>query len=117
MARKKKEPKTPSVRETFGLDKIHFSDRILPFLGLLLIAIAGFMAFAFISYFGTGAADQSILENPRAGEILNLNGEFTNSCGSLGAKVSWFFIKKCFGLPAFLIPFSPPCRHPHVADL
>lgn len=105
MARKKKEPKTPSVRETFGLDKIHFSDRILPFLGLLLIAIAGFMAFAFISYFGTGAADQSILENPRAGEILNLNGEFTNSCGSLGAKVSWFFIKKCFGLPAFLIPF------------
>ena len=27
-----------------------------------------------------------------------------NTCGSFGAYTSWFFIKRCFGLPSFLIP-------------
>ena len=27
-----------------------------------------------------------------------------NTCGSIGAWCSWYFIKRCFGLPAFLIP-------------
>ena len=52
----------------------------------------------------TGAADQSMIDAPKEGEVLNQNGEFQNSCGSLGAYSAWFFIKHCFGLPAFLIP-------------
>ncbi len=104
MARKKKEPKSPSLSETFGLDRIHFSDRIVPFLGVVLFCVAGFMTCAFISYLSTGAADQSMIESPRAGDLLNQHGEFSNWCGSLGARLSWFFIKKSFGLPAFLIP-------------
>ncbi len=104
MARKKKEHKSPSLSETFGLDRIHFSDRIVPFLGVVLFCVAGFMTCAFISYLSTGAADQSMIESPRAGDLLNQHGEFSNWCGSLGARLSWFFIKKSFGLPAFLIP-------------
>ncbi len=104
MARKKKEPKSPSFSKTFALDKIHFYDRIVPTIGVVLVGTAIYMVLAFISYLSTGAADQSILESPRAGELLNQNGEFSNSCGSLGAKMSWFFIKRSFGLPAFLIP-------------
>ena len=104
MARKKKEPKSPSLAETFGLYKIHFYDRIVPYIGAVLVLTAVFMVWAFISYLSTGAADQSILESPRASELLNQHGEFSNSCGSLGAKMSWFFIKRNFGLPAFLIP-------------
>ena len=34
----------------------------------------------------------------------NQNHEFMNTCGSIGAWCSWYFIKRCFGLPAFLIP-------------
>ena len=36
---------------------------------------------------------------------MNEHHEFANTCGSLGAYASWYFIKRCFGLPAFLIPF------------
>ena len=62
------------------------------------------MIWAFVSFLTTGAADQSIIETPRDGEILNQNHEFQNACGSLGAYTAWFFIKRCFGLAAFLIP-------------
>ena len=35
---------------------------------------------------------------------MNAHHEFSNTCGSVGAYASWYFIKRCFGLPAFLIP-------------
>ena len=57
-----------------------------------------------VSYFSTGAADQSLIEDPRDGEVMNAHHEFSNTCGSVGAYASWYFIKRCFGLPAFLIP-------------
>ena len=108
MAKKKtsKNPvKTPtSFREALGIDKIFFNERINFILGAFLLFVAGYLTWAFISYFTTGAADQSIIEMPREGEIMNQNGEFQNGCGSLGAYASWFFIKRCFGLAAFIIP-------------
>jgi len=45
-----------------------------------------------------------LIEDPRDGEVLNQHHEFANTCGSIGAYASWYFIKRCFGLPAFLIP-------------
>ena len=66
--------------------------------------MAAYLIWAFISYFTTGAADQSLIESPRDGEILNEAREFQNSCGSLGAYAAHFFIKRCFGLAAFFIP-------------
>ena len=73
-------------------------------IGLILIFVAGFMIYAFISFFSTSAADQSLIEAPKDGEFLNEHHEFTNACGSVGAYISWYFIKCCFGIPAFLIP-------------
>ena len=93
-----------SLKEALGIDKIFHNERINFVLGFCLLIVAGYLIWAFISYFTTGAADQSMIEAPRNGEILNQNGEFRNACGSLGAYVSWFFIKRCFGLAAFLIP-------------
>lgn len=104
MARKKKEAKTPTFKETFGIDKIFFNEKVIFITGLLMICIAVFLVCAFYSYFSTGAADQSMIENLQKGEMLNQHGEFSNACGSLGAKASWFFIKRCFGLTAFLVP-------------
>ena len=104
MAKKKKITASPSFKEALGIDKIFHNERLNFVLGILLLFIAGYLIWAFISYFTTGAADQSMIETPKDGEVLNQNGEFTNSCGSLGAYSAWFFVKRCFGLPAFLIP-------------
>ena len=73
-------------------------------LGCILVCVAIYLILAFISYFSTGAADQSLIEDPRDGEVMNAHHEFSNTCGSVGAYASWYFIKRCFGLPAFLIP-------------
>ena len=79
-------------------------ERLSFILGAILFGISIYLCFAFVSYFSTGAADQTLIEEPRDGEVLNEHHEFANTCGSLGAYASWFFIKRCFGLPAFLIP-------------
>ncbi len=104
MAKKKKTTTAPSFKEALGIDKIFHNERLNFFLGFLLLFVAGYLIWAFISYFTTGTADQSMIETPKDGELLNQNGEFQNSCGSLGAYSAWYFIKRCFGLPAFLIP-------------
>ena len=109
MAKKKSnkashEKPASSLKEALGIDKIFHNERINFVLGFCLLFIAGYLVWAFASYFLTGEADQSMIEAPRDGELLNQNGEFQNACGSLGAYASWFFIKRCFGLAAFLIP-------------
>ena len=107
MAKKKSESKS---KKGFNLaDVLEFKDMFhnekLNFvLGCLLVCVAIYLILAFISYFSTGAADQSLIEDPRDGEIQNVHHEFSNTCGSIGAYASWYFIKRCFGLPAFLIP-------------
>ena len=108
MAKKKtskaSEKTASSLREALGIDKIFFNERINFVLGFCLLIIAGYLIWAFISYFTTGAADQSLIESPRDGEIMNEAREFQNSCGSLGAYAAHFFIKRCFGLSAFFVP-------------
>ena len=108
MAKKKtskaSEKTASSLKEALGIDKIFFNERINFVIGFCLLIIAGYLIWAFISYFATGSADQSLIESPRDGEILNEAREFQNSCGSLGAYASHFFIKRCFGLSAFFVP-------------
>ncbi|MBE6261292.1 MAG: DNA translocase FtsK [Prevotella sp.] len=108
MAKKKtskaSEKKASSFGEALGFNNIFHNERINFVLGFLLLFFAGYLIWAFVSYFVTGSADQSLIETPKAGEILNEHHEFQNACGSIGAYVSWFFIKRCFGLAAFLIP-------------
>ena len=108
MAKKKSnktsEKKTSSFAEALGFNNIFHNERINFVLGFLLLFIAGYLIWAFVSYFVTGSADQSLIETPKEGEILNEHHEFQNACGSIGAYASWFFIKRCFGFAAFLIP-------------
>ena len=87
-----------SVKNIVQNEKLNFV------IGIILVIVALYFILAFVSYFSTGAADQSLIEDPREGEMLNEHHEFSNTCGSVGAYISWYFIKRCFGLPAFLIP-------------
>ena len=107
MAKKKQQKKDRMAYnfiEAIGFKNIFENERLNFFIGLLLFILAGYLVLAFISYFTTGAADQSMIEAPRDGEFLNQHQEFSNSCGSVGAYAAWYFIKRCFGLAAFMIP-------------
>lgn len=107
MAKRKTARKTnnkTTFGDAIGLNYI-FDNTITDFfLGLLTVAIAVVMIIAMCSYLSTGATDQSMLENLRAGEWVNTGQEFRNYCGSLGAIASYYLITVNFGLPAFLVP-------------
>ena len=104
MARNKTGRKPKNFGEAVGIRNIFESETTDFFLGLVLLALSIYMVIAMVSYFSTGQADQSILENLRPGEWLNTKQEFTNYCGSVGALLSYYLITVNFGLPSFLIP-------------
>ena len=94
-----------SIVETIGFSKIidfFRNERVHFVVGILLLAVAVCMAWSFVSFFSTGASDQSIIENLRDNDM---GGRvFQNAIGSLGAWMSYFFMNKCFGVAAFGIP-------------
>ena len=103
--RKKEQEPKPSLVEAIGLsDLFRNSEKLLFFVGLLIFALSIFILLSFVSFFTTGQADQSMIENLRDGELANEGRKFINYCGSLGAYTAFFFIKQWFGLPAFFIP-------------
>lgn len=104
MAKKKAERKPAKLKEALGLSSFLRSERTDFLVGLIVILFAIYLFVAMSSYLSTGAADQSILESMRPGEWLNTERIFQNSCRSLGAILSYFFITKNFGFAAFLIP-------------
>ncbi len=105
MRKKKTESKSKSFGYAIGLRNILESETTGFFTGLLLLALAVVTIIAMVSYLYTGQVDQSTLESMRPGEWLNQHHEFSNSCGSIGALVSFYLITVNFGFPAFLIPF------------
>ena len=104
MGKKKNTRLNKSFSEIVGLKIIFQNDILNSILGLILILLSIYMIIAFISYFSTGQYDQSLILDHTSQEVLNKNREFKNSCGSLGAFVSYFFISRCFGLSAFIVP-------------
>ena len=103
MAKKKTATKSKTFWDAIGCNKI-LNETTNFVLGLTLAALALVAIISMVSYFKTGAIDQSILMSLRPGELLNRNREFANYCGSLGALTSYYLIGRCFGIPAFLIP-------------
>ena len=103
----KRDEARPTMMQALGLSRftqIFQNERLRFFAGMLLFAVSCCMVLSFISFFTTGQADVSTIETPRAGDMVNQAGEFQNVCGSLGAHTSYFFMKQCFGIPAFFVP-------------
>jgi len=110
---KKKTKKGPqrttktSVDETIGFSHVvefFKNERAHFLLGIILLAISVCMAWAFVSFFSTGASDQSIIENLNSEDVANQNRIFKNAIGSLGAWMSYFMMNRCFGVAAFGVP-------------
>ena len=105
MAKKKVDKKPQNISEAMGLQNIINNEKVDFVIGLFFVVCSIVLFIAFVSYFYTGKADQSILEDLRPGEWLNNDDLFQNKCRSLGAILSYYFITKEFGLAAFIIPF------------
>ena len=93
-----------SLMESIGLSRVVQTVQSESFhflIGLVLFALALFLSWSFVSYFTTGAADQSLIVS---GNVANEGQKYLNSCGSLGAHAAYFFINRSFGLAAFGIP-------------
>lgn len=103
MTKKKTDRQSKTFSQAIGLDNI-INDKTNFIFGFVLLCIAVVLIIAFCSYFSSGPADQSLVNDLRPNEIFNSGKEFQNTCGSLGAVLSDFFINKCFGIPAFFIP-------------
>ena len=93
-----------SLSEVLGYRNIFQNEKLGFIVGLITLCVSIFAIISMVSYFATGAADQSILDNLSDGDIDNTSRQFRNCCGSWGAWLSEFLIGKCFGISAFLIP-------------
>ena len=72
-------------------------------IGLISIIFAVYLLLAFTSFFFTGAADQSILDNQLPGELMQTNNQVKNYAGARGAQLAEYFINDCFGIAAYFI--------------
>lgn len=106
MTKKKKSTNrnAKNLSEAVGFSNIFHHEKIDFLLGLILFAFAIYVVIAMISFLSTGQADQSILQESRAGEWMNNSHQYTNRCGSFGAIISWWLISENFGFSALLIP-------------
>ena len=103
MAKKKNTSKSKSFSEAIGLKNI-VNEKTNFVTGIILLCFAIYIIIAFISYFKTGEADQSLVLGLRPDDIENSTKAFQNTCGSIGAIISDYFINRCFGISAFMIP-------------
>lgn len=72
-------------------------------LGLISVIFAVYLLLAFTSFFFTGAADQSILDNQQPGELMQTANQVKNYAGARGAQLSEYLINECFGIAAYFI--------------
>ena len=104
MAKKKTEkapePKEIKKNRIISLFKSETSHFVI---GLISVIFAVYLLLAFTSFFFTGAADQSILDNQQPGELMQTANQVKNYAGARGAQISEYLINECFGIAAYFI--------------
>ena len=92
-----KEIKKNRISSLFKSETSHFV------IGLISVIFAVYLLLAFTSFFFTGAADQSILDNQQPGELMQTANQVKNYAGARGAQISEYLINECFGIAAYFI--------------
>ncbi len=72
-------------------------------IGLMLVLFSVYLLLAFVSFFFTGAADQSILDSGNSNDLVAVDNGVHNYAGSRGAQLANYLINNCFGLASFFI--------------
>ena len=105
---KKKTEKVSSNKEDSISKKISVflkSERTHFVIGILCVMFGVYLFIAFLSFFYTGNADQSKLENLPLNELSSIKNEIRNWTGAFGAYLSDLLINRWVGISAFFISF------------
>ena len=105
---KKKTEKVSSNKEDSISKKISVflkSERTHFVIGILCVMFGVYLFIAFLSFFYTGNADQSKLENLPLSELSSIKNEIRNWTGAFGAYLSDLLINQWVGISAFFISF------------
>lgn len=97
---KETEPKKVSTKRFSAFLKNETTHFVI---GLISVIFAVYLLLAFTSFFFTGAADQSILDNQQPGELMQTTNHVKNYAGARGAQLAEYLINECFGLAAYFI--------------
>lgn len=107
MAKKKTDKETEPKKISKNRFTTFFKSETTHFvIGLISVIFSVYLLLAFISFFFTGAADQSILDNQQPGDLMQTTNHVKNYAGARGAQLAEFLINECFGIAAcFIILF------------
>ncbi len=90
----------------FAALKLFFSNERTRFIsGLIISILTIYVGLSLISFFFTGAADQSKIENVPLGDLLVNRGSVENWTGVRGAYLSDLLMNRWFGISSFMILF------------
>ncbi|MDR2920569.1 MAG: DNA translocase FtsK [Tannerella sp.] len=81
------------------------SERVRFLLGLVLNFFVIYVGVALISFFFTGGADQSAIENVSIRDLLANRGRIENWAGVRGAYIADLVMNRGFGIPSFFLLF------------
>ena len=99
MAKKKTDKETEPKKISKNRFTTFFKSETTHFvIGLISVIFSVYLLLAFISFFFTGAADQSILDNQQPGELMQTTNHVKNYAGARGAQLAEFLINECFGI-------------------
>ena len=85
-----KEIKPNKIKAFLKSETTHFV------VGLISVIFSVYLLLAFTSFFFTGAADQSILDNQYPDELMQTGNQIKNYAGARGAQISEYLINNCF---------------------
>lgn len=108
MAKKNSTTKQGSSPEEGKLHsiKLFFTNERTRFVtGLIIMFFTLYIGLALLSFFFTGAADQSKIENVPLGDLLANRGSVANWTGVRGAYISDLLMNRWFGISSFMILF------------
>ena len=104
MAKKKTDKETEPKKISKDRFTTFFKSETTHFvIGLISVIFSVYLLLAFTSFFFTGAADQSILDNQQPGELMQTTNHVKNYAGARGAQLAEFLINECFGIAAYFI--------------
>lgn len=103
MARKKKEKKPETLTEAVGFTNIFQNDKVRFITGVIVTILGLILLTALVSYLITGGEDQSLVEKPIMSQLGSIGNGAANTCGAMGALLSYLLMNQCFGFSSFLV--------------
>ncbi len=92
-----------SVQETKNRKGLFRNERVNFIIGIVLIIFSIYFTVSLISFFFTGSADQSKVENLSVGELSSISNDIQNWTGAFGAYLSNLMINRWMGISSFIV--------------